>query len=133
MKIELHIPLLLGLLLAGCGGADPEVQVSGTWVETYECTQVCDGMNSPLSGTTTMTLTQDGASVSRSDGDGRTWTGEVSGRTATFTTQSDGYEESSTLTFSGSDANPTMFTVKSSFTSSSPSCSGDCTGTGVKQ
>lgn len=134
MKLPVFLlAVFAALALQGCGGSDPEVQISGMWTETYECTQVCDGMSSPLDGTTGMTLSQDGASVTRTDDGGTTWTGELSGRTATFNTSSEGYEETSTFTFQGSDANPTSFTVESSFTSSMPSCTGTCTGTGTKQ
>lgn len=133
MKRRVPSFILGSMVLASCGGSDPEVQVAGTWEETYECTQVCDGMSSPLSGTTTLTLSQDGATLSRSDDNGARWSGELSGREATFTTEREGYEETSTFTFEGTDTNPTRFTVESAFSSTSPNCTGTCTGTGTKR
>jgi hypothetical protein len=131
--------LLLPALLACAPGNDPTdggpddevLDVSGDWTEEWSCDTTCTGVpDETITGVTSMTLTQDGDSVERVDGDGTTWSGTLSASTLNIST-SDGYTEDSIFEFTVEDDGTTnSFTVTSEYEDAD--CTGVCTGTGER-
>jgi len=106
---------------AVAGGLD----LTGTWVSSYQCS----GSGGNFSGQDTLTVTQNGTSVSfTSQSDGATFTGTLNGNTLTYSGGlAGGYTE--TGTWSLQDAN--HFTKTSTYTRTDGS-GGSCPGTGQR-
>jgi hypothetical protein len=118
----------VSLSLVACApGPEPAGDVSGTWSESWSCEETCGGSTETTTGTVEMTLTQDGANVTRVDDDGTEWSGTLSGLELSLSTSSDDYSEDSTFTF---DDGLETFTVDSTYTWGE--CTGVCTGTGER-
>jgi hypothetical protein len=136
MNELLGVTLVSAGLLAACGpGAEPaDADVNGDYHETYTCEETCgDADPETLTGEVDMTLTANGADVTRVDDDGTTWAGVFAGQVINFSTSDGDYSEESSFTIDELNEDNTVqsFTIESQYTFGN--CTGACTGDVVRE
>jgi hypothetical protein len=100
--------------------------LNGTWISTYHCT----GSGGTFDGEDTLTVTQNGSSVTfTSQPDAGTFSGTLTGNTMSYAGGAPGYTETGTWTLLGPDS----FSKTSNYVRTDGSGGGSCPGTGQRQ
>ena len=122
-----------GLIACAPAEAPADVDVAGEFHEVYSCEESCAGAPAQtIDGEVDMTLTADGATITRVDDDGTDWTGTFAGQTIEFSTSDGDYSEDSVFTIDETvDGVVQSFTLTSEYTFGD--CAGTCTGTVVRE
>lgn len=105
--------------------AAPAGSLAGTWISNYQCT----GTGGNFNGQDTLTVTQNGASVSFTSSDGGSFTGTLNGNTMSYSGGGPGYTETGTWTL---QAAGNSFTKTSNYVNTGGT-GGSCPGAGQRQ
>jgi Immunoglobulin domain len=100
--------------------------LTGTWTSNYQCT----GSGGNFNGQDTLTVTQNGASVSFTSSDGGSFTGTLSGNSMSYSGTGPGYTETGTWTL---QAGGNSFAKTSNYVNTAGGTGGSCPGAGQRQ